>query len=154
MRFLERPEFRALGEVEQDRTLRDAALTFARENPGKVARLAVVKAMRFWSPWPNASEFRASWSNIASAAVTLPLFALLAVGVWDSRRDLRALILLGGPLLYFFFLHLVFVSSIRYRIPAMVPALGLASAGLMRVQGWIRGSLGMGPTLPSREESR
>ncbi len=133
MRFLADPRFRSLGEIEQDRALRDVALAFARENPLRVARLALVKAGRFWSPWPNAAEFRASWSNLASAAVTLPLFGLLIAGAWVVRRDPRALGLLAGPLLYFLALHVVFVSSIRYRIPAQVPAFGLVAIGGMAV---------------------
>jgi hypothetical protein len=60
------------------------------------------------------------------------MFVLLGWGVWDRRRDVRALVLLGGPLVYFFLLHCVFVSSIRYRIPAEVPAFGLMAAGLGR----------------------
>lgn len=133
MRFLARDEFKALGEVEQDETLRRASFAFARDNPGRVIALAVVKAGRFWSPWPNASEFRASRTNLASAAVTLPMFALLFVGMYEHRRDARALVLLAGPLLYFFALHLLFVSSIRYRIPAMVPALGLVASGFLKL---------------------
>jgi 4-amino-4-deoxy-L-arabinose transferase-like glycosyltransferase len=144
MRFLARPEFRNLDEVEQDRALRDSALAFARSNPGRAASLAVVKAGRFWSPWPNASEFRATWTNLASAAVTLPVFSLLAIGVWDRRRDLRALALLAGPLAYFLALHLIFVSSIRYRIPAMVPAFGLVGAGFARLVGRSMGDGGRG----------
>ena len=104
--------------------------------------LAAVKAARFWSPWPNAEGFRSPALAVASALVTLPQFALLALGVWDRRRDRRALVLLAGPLLYVFALHLVFVSSMRYRIPAAVPALGLAAVGLKRVAvragRWIR----------------
>ena len=138
MRFLARPEFRTLGEPEQDRVLRDSAWAFARSNPGRVASLAVVKARRFWSPWPNAKEFRATWANLASAAVTLPMFGLLAIGAWDRRRNLRTLALLMGPLAYFFALHLIFVSSIRYRIPAMVPAFGLVGAGWVKLgQRWM-----------------
>lgn len=135
MRFLASDEFNALGEVEQDRVLRDRALAFAREHPGRAARLALTKAGRFWSPWPNAREFRASWAVVGSAAVTLPIFALLAIGIGTHRRDGRALVLLGGPLVYFFALHLIFVSSIRYRISAEVPAFGLAAAGLARLRG-------------------
>ena len=128
MRFLASPEFARLGEVEQDQAFRDRALAFARDHPGRVARLAAIKAGRFWSPWPNAKEFRATATNLASAAVTVPLFALLALGAWRHRRNARALVLLAGPLLYFFALHLIFVSSIRYRIPAEVPAFGLMAA--------------------------
>ena len=141
MTFLERPEFRTLGEVEQDRELSDRALRFARENPGRVMRLAIIKAGRFWSPWPNASEFRSSWINIASAAVTLPIFAMLSLGIWRCRRDGRALVILAGPLVYFFVLHLLFVSSIRYRIPAMVPAFGLVGMGISNLRFRISDSI-------------
>jgi hypothetical protein len=67
--------------------------------------------------------------------VSLPQFALLVVGVWDRRRDARALVLLGLPLLYVFAIHLVFVSSMRYRVPVAVPAAGLVAAGLVRLRG-------------------
>jgi hypothetical protein len=70
---------------------------------------------------------------VTSAVVELPIFALLAVGVWDRRRDLRALTLLLGPVLYFCGLHLVFASSMRYRIPGEIPAAGLVAIGWMAV---------------------
>lgn len=130
MAFLGDPQFKALGEVEQDVVLRERAIAFALANPLRVARLATIKAARFWSPWPNAQEFRASATNLASAVVTIPIFAMMAVGVFANRRDPKALALLAGPLLYFFAVHVIFVSSIRYRIPAEVPAFALASAGL------------------------
>ncbi len=138
MRFVDASEVRSLGEVEQDQVFRDRSLAFAQAQPGRVAQLAGIKFARFWSPWPNADTLRNRWVALGSAAVTLPVFALIAVGVWDRRRDLRALALLGGPLLYFCGLHLVFVSSIRYRIPGLVPALGLAGFGWCRVAGWVR----------------
>jgi 4-amino-4-deoxy-L-arabinose transferase-like glycosyltransferase len=133
MTFLEDPEFWPLDEEAQDAALRDRAIAFARANPGRVLRLAAVKAARFWSPWPNAEAFSSPALAVASCLVTLPQFALMALGVWDRRRDRRALVLLGLPLVYVFLLHLVFVSSMRYRIPASVPALGLAAVGLKRV---------------------
>lgn len=133
MQFLQKPEFVRLDEVEQDRALREASLAFVRSNPGRVLVLALVKAGRFWSPWPNAREFSATKTNLASAAICLPVFALLILGIFDHRRDVRTLVLLGGSLAYFFALHMIFVSSIRYRIPAMVPAFGLAGAGVERL---------------------
>jgi len=136
MRFVDEPDVRALGEVEQDAAFRGRSLAFAREHPGRVATLALVKLGRYWSPWPNADTLRSARVDVASALVTLPVFALLAVGCWDRRRDLRALALLAGPLAYFCLLHLVFVSSIRYRIPGMIPAFGLAAVGLGRLGGW------------------
>ncbi len=133
MAFTNEPDVRSLGEEEQDAVFRGRALAFAREHPGRVGALALVKLGRFWSPWPNADTLRSARVNVALALATLPVFALLAVGSWDRRRDFRALVLLGGPLAYFCLLHLVFVSSIRYRVPGMIPALGLAAVGLDRL---------------------
>ena len=129
MEFLNAPDVRAMGEQDQDAELRDRAVRFAVENPAEAARLAVIKAGRYWSPWPNAESFRSQRVAIASAAVTLPAFALMLVGAWDRRRDARALVLLAGPILYFAAVHMVFVSSIRYRIPGALPAMGLAAIG-------------------------
>ena len=133
MRFLADPAFWPLGEEAQDAALREQAWAFARSDPGRALALAGAKAARFWSPWPNAAGFRHPALSAFGAAVALPQFALIALGAWDRRRDPRALALLGLPLLYTFALHLVFVSSMRYRVPAAVPALGLAAVGLRRL---------------------
>ena len=63
--------------------------------------------------------------------VVVPVLACVAVGLWRRRGDARGWVLLAGPLVYFCALHLVFASSMRYRIPAEVPAMGLAAVGVM-----------------------
>jgi len=129
MAFLDAPDVRALGEREQDAELRDRAIRFARAHPGAALRLAAVKAGRYWSPRPNDASFRSPGLDLAAACVTLPLYGLILAGAWASRRDPRALILLAGPILYFAAIHMVFVSSVRYRIPGELPAMGLAAIG-------------------------
>jgi len=153
MRFVDAPDVRSLGEVEQDATFRRRSVEFARENPGRVATLALVKLGRFWSPWPNADTLRNPWAALVSAVVTLPVFALAAVGAWDRRRDFRTLALLAGPLVYFCGLHLVFVSSIRYRIPGLVPALGLAGIGWVRLGTWVQGRRKPDPAIETGSEA-
>jgi 4-amino-4-deoxy-L-arabinose transferase-like glycosyltransferase len=133
MAFLGDPDIWPLGEEDQDDELTRRALAFARAEPGRAAWLAVAKFGRYWRPWPDAEGFRSIGLAAVSAAVTLPLFALIALGLWSSRRDPRVWVLLAGPALYFCVLHLVFASSMRYRIPGEVPALGLAALGLGRV---------------------
>ena len=136
MDFLNEPGVRDKGEAEQDAYLRDRALDFAATHPRRVAELALIKAGRFWSPWPNADSLRPSpliaW---ASSAAMVPLYVLILIGAWDRRRDARALILLAGPLLYFAAVHMVFVSSIRYRIPGEAAAIVLAAIGAGRLGG-------------------
>ncbi len=133
MDFLADPAFWPLDEEAQDRALRDAAVSFARAHPSRVAWLAVAKSARFWSPWPNAEGFTSFWLALPSALIVVPQYVLILIGSWNLRRDRRALVLLGLPLAYTFALHLLFVSSMRYRIPVIVPALGLAAVGLSRI---------------------
>ncbi|WP_435017402.1 ArnT family glycosyltransferase [Tundrisphaera sp. TA3] len=133
MAFVDAPDVRSLPELEQEDAFRRRSWRSIRDDPGRILRLALVKVGRFWSPWPNAAMLRSPAIDAASALITLPAFGLLMLGAWDRRRDFRALALLLGPLVYFCALHSLFVSSIRYRIPGMVPALGLVAAGWVRL---------------------
>ena len=133
MRFLAEPGIVELDETAQDRVLKQRSIAFARTNSTRVIELAWVKFLRFWSPWPNAETLKSPIAFVFSALVTCPLFALATFGLWDRRRDIRTIILLAGPLFYFLMLHLVFVSSIRYRIPGFIPVLGLAAIGWQHV---------------------
>jgi hypothetical protein len=133
MSFLGEPDIWPLDELDQDAELTRRALGFVRTQPGRALELAVVKLARYWSPWPNAEGIRSPMVTVASALVTVPPLGLLAVGLWHYRGDARACLLLAGPLFYFCALHLVFASSMRYRVPAEAPAMGLAAAGLSRL---------------------
>jgi 4-amino-4-deoxy-L-arabinose transferase-like glycosyltransferase len=126
-----------LDEQDQDAELSRRARAFAREEPARVLRLAMVKLGRFWSPWPNAEGLFSPVRALGGAIVELPVFGLMLVGGWARRRDPRVWIVLAGPVLYFCALHLVFASSMRYRIPGEMPALGLAAFGWMTVKGWL-----------------
>lgn len=133
MTFLEAEDLRELDEVTQDQELKRRAWTFACERPDHVAALAGVKAARFWSPWLNAEGARSTALAVATTLWTLPVYLAILAGLARWRRDARAWALLAGPLLYFAVLHMVFVGSVRYRAPAIVPAFGLAARGLL---GW------------------
>jgi 4-amino-4-deoxy-L-arabinose transferase-like glycosyltransferase len=134
MAFLFDAEIWPLGEQDQDALLTRRAAAFARQNPARTLRLAVIKLARYWSPWPNAEGFRSRSLAVAGAIVEIPIFGLMALGAWDRRRDRRAWALLAGPLLYFCAIHLVFASSMRYRIPGEMPALGLAAMGWIKLR--------------------
>jgi hypothetical protein len=122
-------------EVRLDRRFREEALAFARRNPGKVARLAVVKLYRMWNLWPNEPSL-SSWP--VRIVVAMSFVPVLLLGLLGAARTVR-----GGwpywlcwlPAVYFTGLHVIFVSSIRYRQPAMLGLIVLA-AGV--VGGWGR----------------
>jgi 4-amino-4-deoxy-L-arabinose transferase-like glycosyltransferase len=144
MSFLADPDIRTLGELDQDRALTHRSLEFVRENPSRSLELAFIKLGRYWSPWPNADQFASLKVVMASAVVVIPTYALILIGAWNRRRDMRALVLLAGPLIYFCAVHLVFVSSIRYRIPGEMVATGLAGIGFQSIVRRRERSVGAG----------
>jgi 4-amino-4-deoxy-L-arabinose transferase-like glycosyltransferase len=151
MTFVGDPEIWPLDEQDQDAELTRRAIAFARAEPMRVISLAAIKFGRYWTPWPNADVLRSPVAVVAGTIVELPILGLILVGAWARRRDLRAWVLLAGPLLYFCALHLVFASSMRYRIPGEIPALGLAAIGGIKLAAWRgvkRGPGSAGSTLP------
>jgi 4-amino-4-deoxy-L-arabinose transferase-like glycosyltransferase len=152
MAFLGDREIWPLDEQDQDAELTRRAVAFARREPLRVLELALIKFGRYWSPWPNAEGFRSRYLAVTSTLVELPLFGLIVVGAWDRRRDLRSLVLLGGPVLYFCALHMVFASSARYRIPGEMPAVGLAAFGWMGMVSRRQNPAVRAPSLPTEIE--
>jgi 4-amino-4-deoxy-L-arabinose transferase-like glycosyltransferase len=136
MAFMEDPEIWPMDEQDQDAELTRRAFAFARADPMRVISLAAIKLGRYWTPWPNADVLRNPGAVVISTIVELPILGLIVAGGWARRRDPRAWVLLAGPLVYFCALHLVFASSMRYRIPGEVPALGLAAIGWTKLAAW------------------
>ncbi len=138
MTFFEQEQLLAhLTESEMNRNYRERAWAFARMNPRQTLELAVSKELRFWSPVPNADQFadrRLWWGLLLS---TVPLYFFSLCGLWAMRRDLITLALTAGPILFFSALHLLFVGSIRYRLPAEYPLWILAAIGAHAIwQRW------------------
>ncbi|MBX3442181.1 MAG: glycosyltransferase family 39 protein [Planctomyces sp.] len=118
-----------MSEYEVDREYRARAWAFARAEPPRALELGLIKLGRFWRPWPNAEQFGSVWARLAVAASSVPLWLLAAYGAWRLRPHWTALALTVGPLAYFSAVHMLFVGSIRYRIPAEYPLAALAAAG-------------------------
>jgi len=117
-------------EYRLDRRLRRGALDWARDHPRQVARLAGAKLLRMWNIWPNEPAL-SSWP--IRSAVLLTYLPLVVLGIIGAARTIRwgwPYVLLWLPAVYFTLLHMVFVSSIRYRQPAMLGLIVLAAGVL------------------------
>ena len=122
-------------EMRLDRRMRDEATAWAWANPGRVAQLAGVKFLRMWNVWPNEPRL-SSWP--LRLAVLFTYTPLLFFAIIGARRTLKRgwpYILCWLPAVYLTLLHVVFVSSIRYREPAMLAMLALA-AGEIGIRDW------------------
>jgi len=117
-------------EYRLDRRFRREALCWARSNPGRVAWLAVVKFQRTWNIWPNEPSL-SSWPvRLAVLGSYVPVLVLGILGAVRSIRLGWPYVLCWLPAVYFTGLHVVFVSSIRYRQPAMLGLIVLAAGVL------------------------
>lgn len=143
-----------MSEYEVDQYYRRAAWEYAQQHPGRVLELAGEKLRRYWMPWPNAPQFSSPLAKLAVGSFFVPVAILAIWGVLcvlhgrcagapayadrgeDSpirrRRgaEIWSVAILAGPILYFSAIHLVFVSSLRYRLPAEYPLLVLSAIGL------------------------
>ncbi len=129
-----------------------AATAWAAKNPAAVASLAWTKFLRMWNVWPNFSEFRSWPVRLLVLAGYVPLIALAVVGVFAFARRGWPVAVVYLPAVYFTLLHLVFVSSLRYRLPPMLPLLSLsAGAALLVVWPWLTGKPLQLATQPGKE---
>lgn len=118
-------------ELARNRLLFERALDWITENPGRFARLAVIKAVRLWNPVPYAPEFRKPHLLAISALYMVPVLLLAIVGLWGSRLHppgpifFAAFMIMGVTLL-----HMVLIGSIRYREPVMPYVCLFAAFGL------------------------
>ena len=139
MQFFEDDQLLArMSEFEMDREYRHRAWAYSAENPGRVAWLALEKQRRYWSLTPNAAQFGNWTARLAVCLTALPLFCFALRGIWLSRRNRVLLIVTVGPVLLFAAFHLLFVGSLRYRLPAEFPLAVAAAIGFQPIlRRWI-----------------
>ncbi|MEI8381403.1 MAG: glycosyltransferase family 39 protein [Planctomycetota bacterium] len=131
MRFVETDRlFEHLSEYEVDREYSRRAWKFVSEYPQRALWLAWMKQQRYWSLVPNADQFRDIRLQAVVFLAVLPLMVFAIYGGWLSRRDPATLVMTTGAVLLFAALHLLFVGSLRYRLPAEYPLAVLAAVGV------------------------
>jgi len=83
-----------------------------------------------WNVWPNEPGLAGRWYIRWVVFFTYtPLLILAIIGAWRTVARGWPYILCWLPAVYLTLLHVVFVSSIRYRDPAMLALLVLAAGG-------------------------
>jgi 4-amino-4-deoxy-L-arabinose transferase-like glycosyltransferase len=124
-----------LGETEWDNHFRALALREARKDPVRVLRLAGAKFLRTWSLRPHVDTHREGGASFVSTIWIVTVLILAGVGWWANRSALKAWALLLAPVILTTAMHMVFVGSIRYRIPVTPMMFVLAGAGFARLTG-------------------
>lgn len=121
-------------EYARDQSHREAAIDWIRKHPGQVIRLARAKLARTWSVTINAPGYSSPVYQGIGWLTVAPIYLLAAVGIYLLRKRPVVVWLCLTPALYFSCIHMVFVGSVRYRLPAMPLLFLLAGAAIDR--GW------------------
>jgi 4-amino-4-deoxy-L-arabinose transferase-like glycosyltransferase len=117
------------------------AIQFIRENPGRFARLCVVKLSELWKLYSPRVPLLASLATIASLGAALPFFLIQAVrrGWRRSPELLMCLLIASHSAVY-----MVFTAVARYRIPVEPLVLVMAAAGFFWSLDRLRSSASRG----------
>lgn len=128
------PDMAESFEIRLDRRMRSESLAWATANPGQALRLAGVKFLRMWNIWPNEPRL-SSWPiRLVVLFTYTPLLFFAIMGAWRTFDRGWPYVLCWLPAVYFTALHMVFVSSIRYREPAMLALLVLAAGAIEMIR--------------------
>ena len=141
MRFVDEENiYSSKSEYEANAHYKQLAFQFAIQNKARAFQLAIIKAGRYLSPTPNAQGFSVTPVFMVSLLFYAAFFLFVIFGTWRLRQQLAAIVLLASPFLQFLLVHMVFVGSIRYRLPVEYPLSVLAAAGIEAVWDRFRNS--------------
>lgn len=131
MTFVDRDGlYGTMSEYDANEEYKRRAVRFATEHPGQAFRLALRKSARFLSPVLSAAEVTNPWINAGSLIWYAGFWGLVGWGFWRRQPGLRALAFLASPFGLFLLVHMVFVGSVRYRVPIELPLMAIAAAGI------------------------
>lgn len=116
-------------EFEMNEHYKDRAWEFVRSQPVEAISLVFPKAKQFLQPIPNALQSRNWVTKAACLLIWLSLFPGVFLAVLQRSNPLRDLFLTAGPFCLFLAVHMVFVGSVRYRLPLEFPLVILSSCG-------------------------
>jgi len=132
MRFLDEESlYTRFSEAEVNDQYKQRAMDFVLQNPGRTTVLAFIKSARFFSPILSAQGLANPALNTCLAIWYLILTLLTAYGLLSGRLSVVATLLLFLPFLQFLLVHMVFVGSVRYRLPVEMPLTAVAACGMV-----------------------
>jgi 4-amino-4-deoxy-L-arabinose transferase-like glycosyltransferase len=139
--------------VARDRALWNAGAAYVAEHPQRFLELAVLKFLRFWRLWPYVQGYATLPYVLASLASFVPILILtvfyLAIWGWRDRVRIAPVLAWG---VYLTLVHMIFIGSLRYRLPLEPFMIMFAAIAVMRIDRWrrdyVRGSALFTPKFP------
>ena len=125
-------EIALLREADRDAYYHAQAWQEIGAHPARIATLAAIKFARFWNPGLNSEEESSPTIQAVLWLWHVPLFLLAAAGAVAGGKKLRLLRFpIAAPLVYFTLIHMIYLGSVRYRVPLQPLLCMLAAWGLV-----------------------
>lgn len=136
MRFVDQEGiYGRMSEYAANAHYKQKAWEFVLAQPRRAVELGIIKAGRYLSLTPQAAGFSGGILSQACLVYYTAFGLMTILGAWQLRHRPALVLLLAGPFLQFLVVHMVFVGSIRYRLPVEFPLSVLAAAGTRRIRG-------------------
>jgi len=105
--------------VARDRALRDAAINFIWQNPGRFVELAAKKFVRMWRLWPHHPGYSGMTAMVLTFLSITPVILLASAFLLFLMPP--GMLMRSSPILlfiaYYTAVHMIIVGTIRYRLP-------------------------------------
>jgi 4-amino-4-deoxy-L-arabinose transferase-like glycosyltransferase len=123
--------------VARDKAMWAAGLSYVAEHPQRFLELATLKLLRFWRLWPYAQDYASPLYVLVSLASFLPVLVLSVIYllVWGWREPARIAPYLAWGV-YLTLIHMIFISSLRYRLPLEPFMIMFAAVAITRFGRW------------------
>ena len=110
-----------------------AALEYIYNNPLRFVELSLIKFKRFWQPIPHTKEHQSFFRNLISISSLLPIYIFGLLGIY---KIIINRIYIMFPIIFFCLftnlIHMLTISSFRYRFPIEALIILIASYGLFQ----------------------
>ncbi|WP_372368204.1 glycosyltransferase family 39 protein [Candidatus Uabimicrobium sp. HlEnr_7] len=124
--------YSSLNEIQRDKFLRKKTWEFLKENPFSPLYLAIVKFFRLWNIGFNDLKLRnLRYVNYAIMLFSCGLYICFFYGLLFLQKKNRFYLLL--PILYVSLIHMIFLGSIRYRVPVLACLDIIAAIAIHRI---------------------
>ena len=124
-----------MSELAEDEWKKSEAIAFIKEEPTQFLKNGLLKLKRFWSLWPNTSEYQHWRYKIVSILSFGSVLLLSIVGAVVLKKHRKEVMLILATVGYLSALHALILGSIRYRLPLEPLLIVLASITLANLWG-------------------
>lgn len=126
-----RDAVKGMTEVQADKWFYRDGMRIIRENPGRYARLMVIKASRLWFSIPYEGAFSVSNKLLIGLNLILGLLSVVGVVALKPAATMSRILLL--LVMYFTGIHMVYFSTFRYSLPVYALMFCFSAGGAVYV---------------------